>query len=325
MKGYRNPAMPEIGYKLSSEEHDARSLVEHAVAAEEAGFSFAMISDHFHPWIDRQGQSPFVWSVLGAAVRATQRLRFGTGVTCPTVRVHPAVVAQAAASTSALAPGRFMLGLGSGENLNEHIFGDAWPSAQVRQAMLEEAIDLIRRLWSGEWVDFQGEHYVVERARLYSLPDAPPPVLIAASGDRAAELAGRAGDGLIGLAPDPDLLAAFDAAGGAGKPRYAEITVCWAADEETAKRTALQHWPNAAIPGELAAELPLPRHFEQAASMVRQDDVASRVVCGPDPDAHLDLIRTYADAGYDHIWVHQVGPDQAGFFAFYRDRVLPKL
>jgi coenzyme F420-dependent glucose-6-phosphate dehydrogenase len=318
-------AMTEFGYKLSSEEHDPQALVEHAVRAEAAGFSFAMISDHFHPWTDRQGESSFVWSVLGAAARATERLRLGTGVTCPTVRIHPALVAQAAATASCLAPGRFVLGLGSGENLNEHILGDRWPSAAVRQSMLEEAIDLIRRLWSGEWVDFDGEHFLVERARIYSLPDELPPILVAASGQQAAEMAGRVADGLIGLAPERSLLDAFHGAGGAGSPRYAEITVCWASDEERAQRIVLEHWPNAGFPGELSAELPLPRHFEEAATMLSEETATRNVACGPDPDVHLEAIRTYVDTGYDHVWVHQVGPDQDGFFRFYEDEVLPKL
>jgi len=312
-----------LGYKLSSEEHDAGTLVRHAVGAEAAGFSFAFISDHFHPWTDRQGESPFVWSVLGAAASATDRLRFATGVTCPTVRMHPALIAQAAATTAALAPGRFLLGVGSGENLNEHIFGDAWPPAHVRQDMLEEAIDVIRRLWTGEWVDFEGEHYVVQRARLYSLPDAPPPILVAASGERAAELAGRVGDGLIGLTADEGLVDTFERAGGTGKPRYAEITVCWAADEESAKRTLRDVWPIAGIPGELSTELPLPRHFEQAASLVSADALAETAPCGPDAERHRQAVGAYLDSGYDHVCVHQVGPDQEGFLTFYEQEVLP--
>lgn len=317
--------MAEFGYKLSSEEHAPLDLVRYARRAEQAGFTFAMISDHFHPWIDRQGQSPFVWGVLGAVAQATERLRLGTGVTCPTVRIHPAIVAQAAATAAALAPGRFVLGLGTGENLNEHIVGGAWPSASIRREMLVEAIEIIRGLWEGSVFDHRGRHYQVEQARLYTLPDEPPPIVIAASGQAAATMAGEVGDGLIGLAPDRELLGAFDRAGGVGRPRYAEITVCWAKDEQEARRTALEWWPNAGIEGELPAELPLPRHFEQAAGSVTEEALAEKVVCGPDPERHLEMARTYLDAGYDHVWFHQVGPDQDGFIDVYERDVLPEL
>jgi coenzyme F420-dependent glucose-6-phosphate dehydrogenase len=314
----------EFGYKLCSEEHRPDELVQYARQAERSGFSFAMVSDHYHPWVDAQGHSPFVWTVLGAVAQSTERLRLGTGVTCPTMRIHPAIVAQAAASVAALAPGRFVLGLGSGENLNEHVLGDRWPSASVRQEMLEEAVEVIRALWSGDWVDHRGRHYTVERAKLYTVPDELPPIAIAASGPKAAELAGRIGDAMIGLAPDPELMEAFEGSWDNEKPRYAEITVCWAEDEAEARRTAHDRWPNAGVPGELSAELPLPRHFEQAAQTVTEDDVAAKVVCGPDPDRHLEQIATYVEAGYDHIWFHQVGPDQGGFFRFYEEEVLPK-
>ena len=317
--------MVEIGYKLSSEEHAPNDLIQHARRAEEVGFTFAMIADHYHPWVDRQGQAAFIWSVLGAVAHATDRLRVGTGVTCPTVRVHPAIIAQAAATVTAMMPGRFMLGVGSGENLNEHILGDRWPPADVRLQMLEEAIQVIRLLWEGGSQDHHGRYYTVENARVYTLPDQPPPILVAASGPRAAELAGRIGDGFVGTASNKETLQAFEAAGGTGKPRYGEVTVCWAADEAEARRTAHEYWPNAAIKGELSQELPTPRHFEQAAGMVTEDDVAQTIVCGPDPQRHLAEIKEYADADYTHVWVHQVGPDQEGFFRFYEREVLPKL
>ncbi|MBA2449378.1 MAG: TIGR03557 family F420-dependent LLM class oxidoreductase [Chloroflexi bacterium] len=317
--------MVEIGYKLSSEEHAPNDLIQHARRAEEVGFTFAMIADHYHPWVDRQGQAAFVWSILGAVAHATDRLRVGTGVTCPTVRVHPAIIAQAAATVEAMMPGRFMLGVGSRENLNEHILGDRWPPADVRLQMLEEAVEVIRLLWQGGSQDHHGRYYTVENARIYTLPDQPPPILVAANGPRAAELAGRIGDGFVGTAPKEETLQAFEAAGGAGKPCYGEVSVCWAADEAEARRTAHEHWPNAAIKGELSQELPTPGHFEQAAGMVTEDDVAQTVVCGPDPERHLAEIKAYADTGYTHVWVHQVGPDQEGFFRFYEREVLPKL
>ena len=317
--------MTEIGYTLSSEEQGPRELVKLASRAEEAGFSFAMISDHFHPWIDRQGHSPFVWGVLGGISERTERVRVGTGVTCPMIRIHPAIVAHAAATAASMLPGRFMLGLGTGENLNEHVLGDRWPPADERLEMLEEAIRVIRLLWEGGSQTHRGVHYRVENARIYDLPDELPPILIAAKGERAGTLAGRAGDGLVGVAPDRDLIRTFEQAGGEGKPTYGQLHVCWAEDEAEARKIATEWWPNTSVPGELGVELPLPRHFEQAAEVVGEDAVVESVVCGPDPEAHLDAIRAFVDAGYDHVYLHQVGPDQEGFFRFYQREVLPKV
>ena len=317
--------MVQWGYKLSSEEHGPRDLVRCARRAEQIGFDFAAISDHYHPWTDRQGHSPFVWSVLGAIAQVTDRIVLGTGVTCPTIRTHPAIVAHAAATTASLLPGRFFLGVGTGENLNEHILGDRWPRVAVRRRMLEEAIGVIRSLWDGGSKSHEGSHYRLENARVYDLPDPLPPIYVAAGGEKAIELAGRAGDGLIALAPDKEMLEAFDEAGGRGKPRLAEVTVCWANDQDTATRMAMEWWPNVALPGELGQELPLPRHFEQAAESVTPKDVAEKMALGPDPERHLELARKYIDAGYTHVWFHQVGPDQEGFFDFYESQVLPKL
>jgi G6PDH family F420-dependent oxidoreductase len=317
--------MVELGYSLSSEEHAPTDLVRWARRAEETGFTFALISDHFHPWTDRQGNSPFVWSVLGAIANATERLRIGTGVTCPTMRIHPAIVAHAAATTAALMPDRFFLGVGTGENLNEHVLGQKWPPPDVRLEMLEEAIEVIRRLWEGGMRDHRGRYYTVENARLYTLPRRPPPLMVAASGTRAAQLAGRLGDGLIGTAPKAELLERFEQAGGGGKPRYGQVAVCWARTEAEARRTALEWWPNTALEGQLNVELPLPEHFEQATALVREEHVAENVVCGPDPERHLAQIRKFADAGYDHVYVHQIGPDQEGFFQFYAREIMPRL
>jgi coenzyme F420-dependent glucose-6-phosphate dehydrogenase len=316
--------MPEIGYALSSEEHAPSDLVRFAHLADERGFTYALISDHFHPWTDRQGQSPFVWSVIGAIAQATERLRLGTGVTCPTIRMHPAVVAQAAATAASLMPGRFFLGLGTGENLNEHIFGDRWPEGSVRLEMLAEALELIRLLWQGGYQSHHGRHYAVEQARIYTLPEQLPPIMVAADKPQAAQFAGRAADGLISTAPDSKLIDEFTSAGGEGKPRIGQVTVCWAEDEERARQTAHEWWPNAAIPGELNQELPLPRQFEQAAQLVTEADVAEKVLCAPDARSHIQLIQEYADAGYDHVYVHQVGPHQEGFLDFYARDVLPE-
>jgi coenzyme F420-dependent glucose-6-phosphate dehydrogenase len=313
----------KLGYSLSSEEHGPRDLVRHAVRAEAAGFSFASISDHFHPWTDQQGQSPFVWGVLGAIAQATDRIEIGTGVTCPTTRIHPAIIAQAAATAADLLPGRFFLGLGTGENLNEHVLGDRWPEWDVRAEMLEESVAIIRDLWRGHVVSHHGTHYTVENARLYTLPTERPPIYLAAGGERAARLAGRVGDGLIGTGPEASTIQAFERAGGTG-PRYGQVTVCWAESEGEARQTAHRWWPTAGITGEATQELPSPAHFEQLAEMVTEDMVAERIPCGPDPAVHLAQIERYASAGYDHIYIHQVGPEQEGFLDFAERELLPE-
>jgi coenzyme F420-dependent glucose-6-phosphate dehydrogenase len=305
--------MVQIGYSISSEEHPPLDLVRHARRAEEAGFPYALISDHYHPWVDAQGQSPFVWSVLGAIAAGTERLRVGTGVTCPILRIHPAIIAQAAATTAAMMPGRFFLGLGSGERLNEHILGDAWPEPVVR----------LETLWEGETASHYGEYYTVENARLYTLPDEAPPIMIAAKGAEAARVAGELGDGMINSDPQSEPVKTFEASGGKGKPKYGQATVCWAATEAEAIKTAYHYWPNSGLKGPLSSELALPEHFEEAAQMVKEEDVAQSVVCGPDPQRHLEMIKRFVDAGYDHVYVHQVGPDQEGFLRFYEREVLP--
>ena len=300
----------KLGYALSSEEHRPLDLVRHAQLAEEAGFSFALVSDHFHPWVDRQGHSPFVWGVLGGIAAVTDQLEIGTGVTCPTIRIHPAIVAQAAATAASMLPGRFFLGVGTGENLNEHMLGDRWPPPDLRLDMLEEAVAIMRELWSGELTTRRGTHYTVERARIYTLPDDPIPVMVAAGAPEAAKLAGRIGDGLIGTSPEAELLELFEEAGGEGKPRYGQLTVCYAESEQEARRTAFEIWPNAALKGTLTQELPTPSDFEAAVEMVTEDDVAELVICGPDAERHVELIERYARAGYDHVYVHQIGTEQ---------------
>lgn len=315
----------KLGYTLSSEEHAPQALADQARLAEEAGFAFAVVSDHFHPWTDRQGHSPFVWGVLGAVARSTERLVVGTGVTCPILRMHPAIVAQAAATAACLLPDRFFLGVGTGENLNEHILGQRWPAARVRREMLEEAVALMRELWRGELTNHHGKHFQVENARIYTLPEGPIDVFVAAGGTATAELAGRIGDGLIATAPDAGLVGRFEEGGGAGKPRYAQLTVCHAATTQEARRVAHEWWPNAALRGPLSQELPLPSHFEAAAEMVDENDVARAVVCGPDPEAFLEAIQEFADAGFDHVYLHQVGPEQERFIEMMAESVLPRI
>jgi coenzyme F420-dependent glucose-6-phosphate dehydrogenase len=316
--------MAEFGYALSAEEHPPNDLVRFARRAEEIGFTFAAISDHFHPWVDQQGQSPFVWSVIGGIAQATSSLKLGTGVTCPTMRIHPAIIAQAAATTAAMMPGRFFLGVGTGEALNEHILGDHWPRTPIRQEMLEEAIAVIRQLWEGGYQSWDGQYYTVEDARIYTLPEELPPIIVAAAGPSAATLAAESGDGLWTVSPDRELVDAYRQAGGSG-PRYGQVKVCWAADEDTARKTVLEWWPNAGIGGELSQELALPRYFEQAAKNVTADDIAEKVPLGPDPDRHLEQIKAFVDAGYDHVYVHQIGPDQEGFFDFWQRELAPRL
>jgi G6PDH family F420-dependent oxidoreductase len=231
------------------------------------------------------------------------------------MRMHPALVAQAAATSACLMPGRFFLGVGSGENLNEHITGAAWPAADLRLSMLREAIGAIRALWSGEEVTQRGTHFTVDHARLYSLPDPLPTILVAAGGETSAQLAGECGDGLISTAPQRDLVTAFERAGGDG-PRYAQMTVCWADTRAAAQRIARERWPNAALAGDLKTELALPRFFAAAAESVSEEQIAQRVICGPDPRPYLAKIDAFAQAGFDHVCLHQIGDDQAGFLRF---------
>jgi len=231
--------MVQIGYKLSSEEQRPSDLVRYAAQAEDAGFTFAMISDHYHPWID--------------------------------------------------------------------------------------AIDILRLLWQGGYRSHRGRHFTVENARLYTLPTPPPPIMIAVGGPKSAELAARLGDGMVGTSPRKDMLKKFEAAGGRGTPRYGELTVCWAKDEKTARRTAHQIWPTVAMASSLSWELSLPKHFQEVAELVTEDAVAEQITCGPDSGKHLAAIGEFADAGYDHVCMHQVGPDQEGFIRFYEREIIPEV
>jgi coenzyme F420-dependent glucose-6-phosphate dehydrogenase len=317
--------MVQIGYTLSSEEHPPGDLLLYGRIAEETGFDFLTISDHFHPWISRQGQSPLVWSVLGGLSVKTERVPIMTAVTCPTIRIHPAIVAQAAATTAALLPDRFILGLGSGENLNEHIVGMGWPHPEERLDMLEEAIELIRRLWTGELVTEWTDHFTVDRARLYTLPETSPPIAVAASTTAAAKLAGRRGDALISTAPEAEIVDAFREAGGDGQPVYGQVTICYGPEEQKAKEEALEWWPNTSVPGELGVELAEPQHFEEVAQLITAGAVAEKVVCGPGADPILETIGTFVNAGFDHVFLHQVGPRQEEFLEFAKDSLLPAI
>jgi G6PDH family F420-dependent oxidoreductase len=314
----------KIGYFLSSEEWGPHNQVELAVKAQRAGFEGLWISDHYHPWNDEQGHSPFVWSVIGALAQATDQ-KVTTAVTCPTMRIHPAIIAQAAATASILLNGRFCLGVGSGEALNEHVLGDRWPDADERLEMLEEAVEVIRLLWEGGVHNHRGRHYRVERCRVYDLPDTPPPILVSGFGPKAIDLAARIGDGFVTVGPDADAVERFRSGAKRGTLVQGGIKVCWGTDEAQARKTAFRLWPNDALPGELAQILPTPQHFEQATELVTEEMIAEQTPCGPDIGRHVQALAEYADAGFDEVYVQQIGPEQDAFFEAYAEHVLPRL
>jgi len=314
----------KIGYFLSCEEFTPAELVAQARAAEQAGFHGLWTSDHFHPWNDEQGESPFVWSVIGALSEATERMAVTTGVTCPTIRLHPAIVAQAAATSAVMLEGRFNLGVGSGEALNEQIVATDWPAADERLEMLEEAIEVMRSLWSGEVLHHRGRHYEVRHARIYTLPDEPPPVLMSGFGPKATDLAARIADGYCTTGPDAELIGRFRDGGGDGKPVHAGAKVCWAPDEAEARRTVHRIWPNESLPGELAQVLSTPEHFMQACELVTEEMVAESVPCGPDVEKHVEWFRKFEEVGVDELYVHQIGGHHDEFFERYAREVLPQ-
>jgi G6PDH family F420-dependent oxidoreductase len=317
--------MTTFGYSLSSEEHDPRSLVGNARRAEETGFEFLAISDHYHPWVEAQGHSPFVWGVLGAIAEATDSIPIGTGVTCPIIRTHPTIVAQAAATASLLLDGRFFLGVGTGEALNEHVVGTRWPAPAVRLEMLEEAVEILRALFRGDTLEHRGRYYEVENARLFDAPEADVPIIVSGFGSASASLAGRIGDGYWGNAPDRELLQSFEEHGGTG-PRYAQLNVCWNEDADAARRIVHEVWPNAGLSGQLSQDLPTWTHFQQASSTVREEDATASVPCGPDvADELAESVAKYVDAGYDHLYFHQIGEEQEGFLRYWDEKLAAKL
>lgn len=313
-----------IGYFLSSEEWGPRELVSQAVKARDAGFEALWISDHIHPWNDTQGHSPFVWTTIGAIAQADLGLPVTTAVTCPIMRIHPAIIAHAAATAGVLLEGQFNLGVGSGEALNEHVLGDCWPEAAERIEMLEEAITVIRTLWAGGVQSHRGRHYRVEHARIYDLPPTLPKIIVSGFGPRAVDLAAKAGDGYATVGPDSESVTRFRDQGGTG-PVQGGLKVCYGSDAAAARETVHRLWPNEALPGELAQILPTPAHFEQAAELVTEELATADVPCGPDVDEHVTAIQAYAQAGFDELYINQIGPDQDAFFAAYRDGVLPRL
>jgi len=317
--------MTVFGAFLSAEEHPPRALVDQAVRAEAAGFSALWVSDHYHPWNDAQGHAPFVWSVLGGIAARTSTVRCTTAVTAPIVRIHPAVVAQAAATTAAMFEGRFSLGVGTGEALNEHILGDAWPTLDVRLEMLEEAVQVMRALWTGELVRHRGRHYTVDTARLYTLPEAPPPVLVSGFGPKATTLAARIGDGYLNVDPSAELLQLYREQGGRG-PAHGGVKVCWSEDEAQARRTVHRMWAHTAIPGEAGQLLPSPAHFEQISSVVTEDMAVEAVgAVGNRVEDFVAAVRPYVEAGYDEVYLSQIGEQQDGWFDFYERELRPAL
>ena len=313
-----------IGYFLSSEEYNPAQLVEQAVLAEQAGFEALWISDHFHPWNDAQGQSPFVWGVIGAVSQACS-LPVTTAVTAPTLRLHPAIVAQAAATAAVQLDGHFTLGVGTGEALNEHILGDRWPSEDVRLEMLEEAVGVIRELWRGEFTYHHGRHYTVENARIYTRPAEPPKIFLSAFGDKSFDLALRIGDGFITTQPDAEHVREWRSKAGPDKPAQSGYKVCVAPSEGEGVTIAHRLWANAGLPGELSQVLPSPKHFEQASTLVTEDMTRESTVCGSDIDAHVEAFRPFAEAGFDDVYIANMGPHYRDFFALYADQVLPRL
>jgi G6PDH family F420-dependent oxidoreductase len=316
--------MIEFGYKLMSEEHGPTELVENALHAEEVGFDFVAISDHFNPWVAKQGHSPAAWPVLGAIAARTKRVGITTAVTCPTIRYHPAIIAQNAATLAVLSGERFTLGLGSGENLNEHVVGAGWPAPRARQAMLSEAVDIIEQLWTGEELSHEGEFFEVDRAQLWDVPKTPPRLAIAAGGSKAAELAGKKGAGLFATEAKAPLVEAWQKAGGRGA-RYAEVAISYAKSEEEAVRVAHERFSFGLLGWKVLPELPTPKSFEGALAHVKPQDVAESITCGPDPERHVQAVRKYIEAGFDHLVLVGVGPDQQGFLRFWKEELAPRL
>lgn len=316
--------MMKLGYKLMSEEHGPLDLVRNTIRAEKAGFDFAALSDHFFPWLEEQGHAPLAWTVLGALAQATERVGLMTAVTCPTMRYHPAIVAQGTATMGVMTGGRFTLGVGSGERLNEHIVGKGWRGAGERRERLSEALDIIQGLLAGELNNYRGAYFRLEQAQLLDRPDTKPPVIVAAGGPATARLAGEKGDGMITTKPDKDLIETYVSAGGSG-PRYAEVSMCYAAREQDAIETAHRYFRWSATGWPVMAELPSMEGFAAATKHVPPDAMADLVSCGPSRDRHLEAIDEYVRAGYDHIILNQVGPDQDAFFDFFERELAPAL
>jgi G6PDH family F420-dependent oxidoreductase len=316
--------MVSVGYTLMCEQTGPKELVEHAVRAERAGFDLAVISDHYNPWLESQGHAPYAWSVLGAVAHATTTMDLMSFVTCPTRRYHPAVVAQKAATMGLLSDGRFTLGLGSGENLNEHVVG-GWPHVRQRHEMFDEALQIIRGLLDGDRLSFVGEHFDVPEARLWDLPPQRVPLAVAISGTSSAELAARYADAAVSVEPDEHVLGLYADAGGTG-PRYGQAAVCWGPDADECRKIVHEQWRWSGLGWKVNAELPGPESFASATRSVRPEDVAETVPCGPDVDHHVAAFKKFVDAGFTHVALVQVGErSQPAFLDWAQQELLPRL
>ncbi|GAB3373324.1 TIGR03557 family F420-dependent LLM class oxidoreductase [Micromonospora halotolerans] len=305
----------QIGYKLASEAFGPQELIRQAVRAEQAGFDFVEMSDHYHPWLEIQGHSCFTWSALGAIAAKTSTLGLATGVTCPSVRYHPAIIAQAAATMALISGGRFTLGVGAGERLNEHVVGRGFPSVRGRHERLREALEIIRLLWQGGYQSYEGRHLQLEDARVWDLPSTPPVIAVAASGRSSAAMAAELGDGLFATEPKPSIVERYQEAGGRG-PHYAEVPMAWASDEEQAVRAAKETSRWAVTGWKVMSELPNPVNFDAATIWVEDQHIRQQFSVGPDPEPHLAKVKAYVDAGFDHIVLQNAGPDPDGFLDF---------
>jgi G6PDH family F420-dependent oxidoreductase len=318
--------MVQFGYTLMTEQSDPRWLVGDAVAAEQAGWDFEVMSDHYFPWLASQGHAPNAWATLGAVAHATDRVDLMTYVTCPTRRYHPAVVAQQAATVGLLADGRFTLGLGAGENLNEHIVGAGWPPANVRHEMFAEAVEIIKALFGGEYVNYVGRHFRVDSAKLWDVGEPPPRIGIAVSGAQSCELAGRYADAMISVEPEASLGEQFDAAGGAGKPRIGQLPVSYDTDKDAAIERAHDQFRWFGGGWKVNAELPGTAAFAAASQFVTKDDVAESIPCGDDPQAVVEGVKQFVDAGFTHVALVQIGGEhQKQFLTWSEKELLPAL
>ncbi|MEA2507800.1 MAG: hypothetical protein QOH48_2418 [Actinomycetota bacterium] len=316
--------MTSYGYTLFSEMNPARDLLEQGQLAERAEFDFLVVSDHFHPWIKEHSDSPFAWSVLGGVAATTETIGLGTLVTCPFLRYHPAIIAQAAATIQAMSQGRFTLALGAGERLNEHVVGRGWPPVDVRHEMLREAIEAIKELWKGEYVTYRGTHITIEDARIYSMPTAAPDILVASSGPQSATLAAALADGIVAVEADHDLIVNFEKEGGGGKRRLGQVALSWDRDDSVARQNAMRF--KFGVAGwKVMSELPNPVNFDSAVETVREEDVLKTVSAGADPGSHIAAIRKFIDAGFDEIAVVQVGDDHPGFLDVWQKEIRPEL
>jgi G6PDH family F420-dependent oxidoreductase len=315
--------MAKFGYKLMTEEHGPTALVDNAVAAEKAGFDFVGISDHFHPWVRAQGHAPFAWSVLGAIAHATKTIGIATGLTCPIIRYHPAIIAQAAATIAVMSEDRFTLAVGAGERLNEHVGGQPWPSVAERHAMLVEAIEIFRELWDGGARAYEGNFFVLDHAELFDLPKQPIPVIVGVSGEKSVALAVEQGDGIMATEPSKELVQGFTKA--KKGPAYGEISLAYAPSEAQGRKLAKERFAFSALGWKVNSELPSVEGFEAATKYVREEDLVETIPAGPDPEVHLKAIKKFIEAGFDHITLLGVGPDQPSFIRFAEKELLPKL